>query len=509
MPFFKLSIFSPSVFGLSSEKGSFFSFVESGDEFAYIKAARHGKTNRCPHIYSEFSVRAVDDYETRKSRENLSILSKDVISVNPIVNYVLTEPKTNALSMADMYRDYLIENSLIRENKNAAKTNVYLEFTGYVTVETTFLGIPYEKKIVLSKLSSVIDSVNRLIDKGVKNIYIRLSSFSNGGKYHSLENSFDIYSDVGTVEELKELSKILKANGGALYLENDVFEVYKDTSFDGFRSSADAIRRLDRTQCYINDRDIVSLQSKTANNTRYLISPAKYPVFAEDFITSFNKSFNNTDIFISSKNIGKYLFSDFSVENYSDRAVSKVNVLKTADKYSKSGSFMTDCGNMYSLKSAEHILSVPLRHSNYKAEALSIPFYEAATYGCVSLASEAINISDNPEQTQLQALITGVNPYWSLITETNDISMLNSFQELIPTDFKDSFDEIISFTEDNKQLYQLHRSSKLKSVTLEQNGLIIIEFENAKSVVFNTTEKSIIVNQEDLAAGKYIILEGK
>lgn len=496
------------VFGFSSDKGAMLASIDSAEAVAKVNAFRSGKTNKIPHVFAEFCLRAVDDYDARNGKTELSVLSKEICAEFPKVNYFLLDEETTSMEMAQIYGEYLLQRKMLKTNASAEKLNIYLEFTGFVTTKDTFLGVPYEKKVVLSKLSSIIESIKDLSEDGVENIYVRLKGFSHNGLYNSLNNDFYIDKNVGTYDELLELADILNKNGGGLFLENNIFEVYKDSSFDGFSSSSDALRRLDKTQGYTSDYDLISLEAKGNINPRYLISPARYLDIGNKYIESFLNKVKSDNIGFSNANAGKVLLSEFDSNVTYDRTQTEKTVCELTQQYAKQGSFMTDVGNMYILKYAQHVLNTPMADSNYSIVTTAVPFLQNALKGCVSVAGKGMNSSEDGNRTKYQTLVSGSNPYWSCVTEGEALASLKGTQTLMPLDLRNVKDDIKSFYSDNKAVYEIHRKNKIVSYSSPRPEITEIVFSNNSSLIFNKTDSDVTYGKIKLSPYGYFIKEG-
>ena len=137
---------------------------------------------------------------------------------------VLSAGKAEFSDMAKYYREYLRENKLINISKLPETAPLYLDFLCMIKKNASVMGVSYDKKIVLSTIEEIIDAVEKLNEKGIKNIILRLKGYGSGGLENKAYNRFEIDSAVGTAEELMKLEALLQENGGALYLDAERFQ---------------------------------------------------------------------------------------------------------------------------------------------------------------------------------------------------------------------------------------------------------------------------------------------
>lgn len=488
------------LFGYSSGGGSFLSFVEGAAPMAKVNAYRAGNTEYLAHAYTEFELYSTDSFTMRKSNVPLAVFTENIVSEQPCVKYHLLKEHAEIMDMASVYRKKLIEEGKLATNEEAGGMNLYLEFTGYIEQEATFLGVSYNKKIVLSTIKEIKKSVEALYADGIEHIYVRLTGYSkNGGKYHGLSNGFSLESKVGTKEELVELAELLEAHGGGLFLEEDFVSVYKDTKFDNFSSTSDVLRRLDKTLADVSDSDMVTGKTDKKVHIRYLVSPKLYESLAKEFAKEADVAY------ISFGEAGKTLVSDFNSKNEYDRIATAKAMEKTMRILQKNGQFMTDVGNEYSLPYTTHFLNMALTDSNFEAEDFSIPFYQLVLFGYKNYAGEALNMAANQEKIGFASLMSGANLYYSCVTDRKALESLKGDQDLYPTTFEVAAREIRDFYEKHQELYGVREGKTVTGFEILSNGLYQITYDNEVQVVFNETKLPIELEGQIIEAQNYMI----
>lgn len=495
------------LFGYSSSQGSWISYIEGAEEMATVNAYRAGDTEYCAHNYAEFALRSTDSFTMRKSTVELAVFSKGTCVEQPSVRYVLLEAEAKLADMATCYRTYLQKAGELAEEYTTGALNVYLEFTGYMTQEASFLGVSYEKKVVLSTLHEIKESVERLAEEGVQNIYVRLSGFTeDGGKYNGLTDDFSLDSAVGSIEELKELAEFLAANGGGLYLEDEIQMVYRDGALDTFSSTSDTVRRLDKTLADYSDYNLVTGKNEDHIHVRYLVSPKLYESLATRFKEGLSKAAGTDFIYVSSGGAGRYLISDFNTEDEFDRVQASNALKKALEALKGEQSLMSDVGNSYVLGLADHILNMALTDSSFVAEDYAVPFYQMVLHGNLDYAGEAINMARNSEKAEFDTLICGAHLYYSCVTDKEALESLKGEQKLYPIDFSVVYDEITEFVQTHQDLYVVRKGKPVTDFELLANGLIAVEYGNSETVIFNETEQLLSWNGQQIPRRNYVIV---
>ncbi len=408
------------VFGATLKKGGFFAIINTGAEFATLNAMPSGGSNPLNHIYPSFAMRTVDatDYGTNLNIPVFNLFSKGTVKTSPKVTYALLEDGNNTYtSMADYYRKKLIEDKMIAETKTE-KAPVYLDYLCMITQDASVMGVPYTDKIVLSTVSDITKSVEKVIAADIGPCVVRLIGYGPCGYEHKAYSKFAVDKKVGTTQQLKDLQKLLKKNGGELYLDADMQYAYK--SGNGF-STSDSARHLNRLVVCRGSVDLVTMKYNR-DLLRYLISPSLYPSITEKMNQSLKKAFGKTMPGVSYGTIGLEFGSDFTQDINLNRAQSLALINAALKKTQKEkADMMFDGGNGYVFPYAKHLLNVATKSSDYDAESSTVPFYEMVIYNTVNYAGSALNLSTDSASSYLDSAAFGCSAYSAFITKSDTL----------------------------------------------------------------------------------------
>lgn len=494
------------LWGYSSSKGSWLGLIKGSAATATVNAYQAGNTEYLSHGYTEFALVATDSYMMRKSTVELAIFAKENCVEQPLMEYVLLEKQAGLMDMVDVYRSCLMEEGTLSAGDQREDMNLYLEFTGYITEPASFLGVSYDKKVVLSTLKDITEIVKQLHEDGVNHIQVRLKGYTrDGGLYHGLVDGFSLEPAVGTMEELTALAELLYENGGGLYLEDDVQAVYRDKKFDGFSSTSDAVRRLDKTLADVSDFNLVTGKDTDHQYIRYLVSPKLYEGLAERYEKELGAKAGTEHIRVSMAGAGEQLVSDFSEADEFDRSETIGAVVNSLKLFEARGAVMTDVGNAYVLGHVGHILNIPLSDSAFPSESFHVPFYQLVLHGSVNYAGEAINMSRNQEKTRFASLLAGADPYYSCVTDKDALEGLGQYQRRYPVSFATVYEEILDFWKENRELYALRAGKQVTDYRILADGLYLVEYGET-SVIFNEAEVSAEWNGQTIEARDYVIV---
>lgn len=486
-------------------KSGFLAVVKGCAEQGLYNIRRRGQGNFDDGVFTSFEVFNGDETPIRREK-TLLLVSDTVVSANPSVDYILIGNKTPN-EIAVIYRDELIKEKMLVKKEVSAP--LYLEFVGYTTVKASFLGVPYDKKITLSKLSSVIECIERLNEVGIDNIVVRLKDFGNGGEKHTVQDKFSLYSGVGTKEELKKLSDMLSRGGGRLYLENDCSVVYSDAPFDNFFSFENTARQIDNTIAVKKPINIVNGNPDEDADLGYYVAPINYKTVVSDFSQSMSKAIGSSEVGISLGFAGNMLISDFSSSHISDRCKTALYVcdaIKTVKE--SSGGVMVDGGNIYAAMLADGILNMPLSSSLLNIEEYSLPIYPMVIHSYVDYSGSAINNCADPVREYLRSVASGASLYYKFVTETDALLEIEAGQKVYPSGFNEYFDDLVSQNEKYSELSKKVCSAIMTEYKIIDDNVVLTVYDNGVSVITNYSDKEYIYKEKTISPCDFIFIEG-
>lgn len=472
------------VYGISGTDYGIFTILETASEVATLNISPISNSAPMNHIFVSFDMRFMDVTDIGKNMQVpiYNLFSNHIINASPKIRYVLLEKgRSDYSSMAEYYREYLIGNAVLNES-NADISALDIEFLCMIIEKKNAIGISYDSKTVLSTLSEIIAIIRELQDSGVGPINVRLKGYGNGGLSNKAANRFSVDSDVGTIEELESLRRLLEKEGGKLWLDADFQFVY--TSGNGFSNKNDAAHHINRTIVCGGDYDIVTREYDNSRLFKYFVSPYVYQEFADAFLSDLEKTVGNKNLYgISYGTSGKYLGGDYASRDI-DRVQSRQYLDIALEK--AENSLMFDNGNGYILKYAGRILQVPSESSNFDMEERSIPFYQMVIHGFVPYGGISQNISRDKENALLKSAEYGfaIGRTWI----TGDNSLLTNTEYELDYYSVNAASGIESLLEDYgriRKIYELTYNSVIKSHELVSSGIYRTNYENGISVLVN------------------------
>lgn len=484
------------VFGIARPTGGIFAIVEKGAELGKLNAMNVDTAATPNRIYVDFEVRHMDSTDVGADMlvPIYNIFSDTLTKVSPSVRYVfMAADKSEYTHMANYYRDYLIANGQLKaDSKN--DTLLYLDYLGLITQDTSFLGVPYKSKILLSSLEKINNSVNTLQEKGVSNITLRLSGFSDAGLEVKATDRFELSKKLGKEEDLTALEKTLIGKGGTLYLDGDFSYVYTDGN--GFKTKTDSAHYLNRSLVKKTFYNRVTRLYSEGTLPRFFVTPNNYLSYADGFIKTAKDKLSLDSFNVSYSTAGKYLGGDYTPKVNIDRAGALNYLQQTLDHAKKNvDNLAFDSGNAYVIPYASDILNAPLNYSGFDAETACVPFYQMLLHGYVDYAGQSINLSYDSNEYLLRSLEFGAIPYFTLITEKNT-NITSTAYETVYFSVNDGahLENIAKIYERVAPYYTAIQGQKLISHEKLANDLFCTTYENGSKMYVNYSNSDITLD---------------
>jgi hypothetical protein len=354
-------------------------------------------------------------------------------------------------------------------------------------------------------LEDIIKIIKDLHKENINNISVRLIGYTSDGVQHGAYNSFEIDKAVGTKAELSELAKLLKDNGGTLYLDSDVNFSYKKSK--GFSPSDDAAQYLNRTVVYRGQRNIVT-NEYSDELKRYLVSPSKYM----EYILNFNEDLKNkmdnssVNIGLSYGTAGVYLGGDYAKERDIDRTESVILLKKALDKVKKANrSMVFDGGNGYIIPYADILLNTPMRSSLYDVEKETVPFYQMVMHGLKQYSGISLNLSSDEGVAVLDSVAFGSIPYATFITKEDSLIVNTSFDtEWVSVSDEKYMNEYVNHIKNYEKTRDLTDGAVMTNYYKLDKNITVTEYSNGSKTFVNYGVEDFVIDGMNIPSGGYV-----
>ncbi len=428
-----------------TDKKGFVAVIEEGDALASLTTYHAGALNDYNTVKMQFIPRPQDSYNLSDSISVGSDTEWTVVSDrkyvgNYKIKYILlsdaqpTEPETPVydtswFGMAVAYRDYLTNKGIIAKQTSTYKDiPLYIETFGAIETTERILSIPVDVMAPLTTFENVEQIYNELAAQGMKNINFKLTGYANGGMQYTMPGNLKFERAVGgnkgfqaLLDAASAVNKADKNSHFGIFPDFDFAYSANSKIFDVYNEYFHNAKTIDGR--YASKRVYSATQQKYVNYYEMVISPAYFSEFYEKLAGNYFGKYTNING-ISLSTLGGALNSDFDEDEPYNREDSKEFTIEAFEYFNtnyKNAEIMTDDGNAYVWKYADHILGVALDSSRYNSSSKAVPFIGVVLHGSKSFAGEPLNMEGDINYAILKAIENGASPYFILSFQNTDV----------------------------------------------------------------------------------------
>lgn len=487
------------IFGIKEGNKAIMGVIEDGQGMAMIRANTASNVIPFSKAWSEFIVMPYGNIPlqetdrtvelSRRARGSIKSFTQGLPEEDISIRYTFfVDGDANYVGMANHYREYLVErHDLVKNHTTEEDIPFYVELTGAVPVEKSFMGIPRIQMTALTDYNQAKEIVEQLLANSVDNIHLRYTGMFHGGLEPGFRSDFRLDTSLGNTKEFQEMVDFYNANNVGFYPDISFYTMYNN-NYGKFHLKRDVAQSLDREPVTVFQNN---------NVETYVLSPTKLAERATNLISSYPSGVTG----LSLADLGEQINSDFDRQRENPRGDSLRLVEDTFALLDNEYDLMVNKANTYTLSYADHLVNIPLTSNDYYIVARSIPFYQMAVHGYVDYAGSPFNAYPDLTAAVLKSVETGASPFFSWTYEPTTTVKGTKFDYLFPNYFASWFDTAVD---------TYHQMNDVLSVV---QGLSMINHEELEDNVFKTTYENnlaVIVNyNREVVEYKGVVIEGE
>lgn len=392
-----------------------------GDTFATANAAVSGSKadqSSYNYCYFSFTLRSTDNYYMTGDQSSIIVFEKGdgTILVDKIaVRYypITSESETVALGeIADVYRNYLIEEEGLTVKTEENKAPLYIDYFGGTLKSKSILGIPVNVKTAFTSFAEAIVITDALNDAGVSDMVINYNDWTNDSMTGKIDTAKKVASCVGGKSDFRKFQDYLTDKGYEGYFSITGYTF--SSSGNGFTTLFNTAYRVSKSYARPYTYNI-AFGTPNGGVADALLSPKSISKLSDKVTKNLSK------LNISGAGLGEIsssLWSDFSTKNRTNRATTAQSII---DYYKSvreaTGSIIADAPNAYLLAYVDQINNLTLQSSRFKIVDQDVPFYQMVVHGYIPYTTEALNASADSTTLFLKAIAAGSNIHFDFIHE--------------------------------------------------------------------------------------------
>lgn len=475
------------VFGMThtDERQGYLAIVESGDERCTIECQPNGVMidyNRC---FARFLIRDVYVQPLNNSNSGtVKTVEHDRTHQDLQVRYCLLSGEDADYSgMAATYRDYLLENGLIKESDCGYNTRI--DFLG-TEREEFLLGTT---AVTMTTVNQIRTIYSELRSAGMDSVLTVYKGWQKGGRYNFPISGYKADSHIGGTGALTELIRDEAEKGYSVYLYNDaqlVNAVTNPTTFNVMKM--------------VNKRTYKYTPYRQVYDLFYCLTPGKTESTLDKFIAGFTAKGINT---LAVAGISDSLFSYSSKGSYYTRADTRASYMAALEKAGERCDLLLESPNAYMWKYTGAYLDMPMGSSDYLYVDKEVPFMSLVLKGVLPMYSEYVNFEANKTENFLQMVESGIYPSFYLAWEDSSKLIYTDSSDLYSLDYASYKDTILEYDAQLRALARQTAGARIRHHDTLDNGLVKVSYENGVVIYVNYTKQDLTADGLTVPALSY------
>ncbi len=480
------------VFGVKNGNEALFAIIDSGAESAEITGDTGNYRNGYSTVYATFRLRGNDETEVERNKFSDALIYAEDMNLKAeysVSYYPLSGEKADYSGMAELYRSYLENNSVIEDSKLEQKP-YQLNFLGGSMVRDVFLGVPYMRTEKATSFEEAKKIIEELSKKTGESPSVLLKGFTEDGTdIGRIAGGFGFSSELGGKKKYLALKEYCDKNGIPLFAEYNVVEF--NTSGGGFNTGSDIAQTAGQQLAAFYP---IRKNLRTMNDSAKKVALLERKLL-DDAVTKLLKK-NSYLSGVSLTTLGTMAYSDYSVEKYYSKGDMAAQVTELLGKVKKEGHLLNVGGaNSYAAAIADSITDVPLTNGEYYALDETVPFYQMVFHGTSAMYSTPINTAEDAVAHILRAVESGVSPAF-VLSDTAEITFADTDStEYYASVYSGNKESVIGYISATADYFKAVGDKKIKSHNVySDKGVTVTVFEDGDTVYVNHSDKDFDIN---------------
>lgn len=478
--------------------------VTKGDAYANINAFVSGQqTTSTNSAWFSFEFRGSDTY-TMGTKTPLTVFQSGDVRIDDIeiCYYFMSDDEVNIADLADVYRNYLIEEKGLTKQSTENDNALTVTTMGGTISKKSVLGFPVDMQTVATSYSQAQEILEKLKELGVDNIQLVYNDFTDSAMRGRVTTGAAYSGKLGGKNDFTQLYEYVKSNGGIMYPGVDFMEY--TSSGNGYSFTLNSSKRVTKAYATQTAFDLAFGNPDTDVKPTWTILS---PYYWEDVFRKITESFTAEGInTITLQQATEFLYSDFSRtnadgKNHLVRGDSIKLLTDGLKRLNDAGiSIMAQECNAYALPYVKSITNVPLYSSNYDLFDYDVPFYQMVIHGYIPYTSKPVNASSNADELRLLSMMCGASFHYELMYNSPNEFMDTEYDKYYYANYegwlkfaaKDylMYNELVSSISDKTVTKYTHTSLSESSMEYSDGTVISINTDTGKITV-NGQEKNL------------------
>ena len=490
-------------FGAKDGKSATLGIIESGSEYATIKAEAGEKKHGVSAVYAYVDVRGQDIVYLKGIWRNK--YTEKINKVKPIVigYYALTGDDASYYGMAKKYQDYLTQEEGLTVLSSNKLLNV--KILGSYLKDELFLGLPYKQAEALTTYKQAEEILTDLKDITGGSLSATMQGFGEGGvNATKLAGNFKLKGVCGNDNDIKSFTTVVDSLGIETFFNFDVINYsqsgagYSETGDSAINNTGIAVKtrqflKSTRNRIAVDEGGVlgVLLQRKQLQSAvnKVVDLSAKYGISNIGFST-----------------LGSLAYSDYTDDEYPSRKNMGADVKEMIKGVqSKNNKVLVENPFSYAAVAADVLTGCPISSNQDRAIDQDIPLYQMVFQGYRENYTTAINYAADRRVAFLKAIEAGSGISY-VVMDKYDTELRKQHKNLFASSvYSDNKEYIKEYIEEGGEFLNSVADAKIKNHQILSNGLRKTEFSNGKTVYVNLTRNELVAGSVTVPALEFVV----
>lgn len=478
------------VFGVKHGETAYVAVISEGTEHTAIEYYPSGLNLNVHRVDAHFRCRRTAAvYDEGSSRGAIYELAR-FDTAYTVDYYFLQGSEADYSGMACRYREYLLENGLLKRSPLTEKSGLVAVNLIMGVTKSGLLSREFEAVTTFAQAEEIASALQ---SRGLVNVLFNLEGYTKDGYSQVAALRAAAASKLGGTKALTRLCESLNDTGMLVLLANDY--TAQIAELDDFKTNDYA---YDNTGTLITDEHRRIFLLKPSASLRYL-QQKQLPVFRKAGVDG-----------ITFTRIGSYLYYD----QQSGLETTRLNTQHTwwqmmQASQNELGLSAAKHASAYAFSSLDWASDSPDAATGYVFTDESVPFYQMVLHGYVVYSAKPVNKFYDTAYETLRLLEYGYMPVFDVTWAETARLKNSSCYDQFSTCFADWEDAIVEASWTAEQLSALSTSAMLRH---ERNadGTVCVTYENGCRLVLNYNQDSVMVDGVPInGMGYHLFKEGR
>ncbi len=485
----------------------FLAVVTEGDSYAHVNASvSELSTTSYNTAWFSFDCRSQDTFYMGSANKELNVYEAGDIKVGNLTvkYYPISGDELSYTDLADVYRNYLVNEKGLTKKTTANDAPYYLTLNGGTMKAQSIAGFPVDMETAATTYEQALEIIGALESNGVDSMIIDYKDFNAAGIVGMIPTGVDYSGTLGGKNNFNKLKDYVAAKNYKLFPSVDVMEYNR--SGNGYSFTLNACIQISKSYASQNDYDMAFGIPHQTKSSWMILSP----YYWTDLFGKLTSSFTKEGVTgIALKQATSTLYSDFSRKNTDGRSYllrgDAQNMLVTGYQQIKNSgmSLYGEAANAYALPYVDYLSDVPLYSSNYDLFDYDVPFYSMVIHGLIPYTTKAINANADAKELRLMALATGTPLHYELMYTNPNKFTDSEYDNLYYTNYQGWIERSASEFQLFKDVVSGVSDAQITDYNRINSNEIEVTYSNGTIIYVHLADNVIKVNGKEFKLADY------